>query len=483
MANYVENFNSKLDWAMPFQRTGKFPLDRTDLFSSYADAVKYAAGNTSDPDSRELCGTSYVGQIITVIENDAVTVYKIQSDRSLKEVGSATQGDGKSIDLGDGNILSLKNFGKKYYKYIPAADNSEATYELVDDGTFPAGLQPKTRLAEDGTIELAWYEPSSTTVEGLSEQMSSLRETVNTMQDTVSQTSQSLENKVDKVEGKGLSTNDFTTEEKDKLGGIESGAQKNIIEGISVNGQTQTPTSKVVDITVPTKVSDLINDSEFIDKTVSNLANYYLKSETYTKEQVNELVGAISTLDVLVVESLPNTNISTTTIYLVAKTDTDTNDVYDEYIYVASTKKWEMIGNTIIDLSNYLTKTGDASNVTVDFTAASSRALPATGEKLNILVGKVVKYLSDLKTVAFTGSYNDLSNKPTQLVKYTTGTLASGSTSASISFTGTFVGVSIRDAVTGEIVLADVDVSTNSATISLAQAHSNNLNISLMYNE
>ena len=50
--------------------------------------------------------------------------------------------------------------------------------------------------------------------------MSSLSETVNTMQDTVNRTSQSLENKVDKVEGKVLSTNDFTTEEKDKLGGI-----------------------------------------------------------------------------------------------------------------------------------------------------------------------------------------------------------------------------------------------------------------------
>ena len=45
MADYIENFASKLDFAMPFQRTGKFPLDRTDLFSSYADAVKYAAGD------------------------------------------------------------------------------------------------------------------------------------------------------------------------------------------------------------------------------------------------------------------------------------------------------------------------------------------------------------------------------------------------------------------------------------------------------
>lgn len=37
----------------------------------------------------------------------------------------------------------------------------------------------------------------------------------------------SLDNKVDKETGKGLSTNDFTTEEKTKLAGIESGAQVN----------------------------------------------------------------------------------------------------------------------------------------------------------------------------------------------------------------------------------------------------------------
>ena len=37
-----------------------------------------------------------------------------------------------------------------------------------------------------------------------------------------------LNNKVDKVSGKGLSTNDFTTAEKTKLAGIEDGAQVNI---------------------------------------------------------------------------------------------------------------------------------------------------------------------------------------------------------------------------------------------------------------
>lgn len=83
MANYTENFNSKLDWAMPFQRTGAFPIDRTELFDSYADAVKYAAGNPDDPDKRGLCGSSYVGQQITVYENDKVEHYTIAPDRTL----------------------------------------------------------------------------------------------------------------------------------------------------------------------------------------------------------------------------------------------------------------------------------------------------------------------------------------------------------------------------------------------------------------
>lgn len=45
-----------------------------------------------------------------------------------------------------------------------------------------------------------------------------------------------LGNKVDKVTGKGLSTNDYTTAEKDKLANIEAGAEENVLEGVQVNG-------------------------------------------------------------------------------------------------------------------------------------------------------------------------------------------------------------------------------------------------------
>ena len=75
---------------------------------------------------------------------------------------------------------------------------------------------------------------------------------------------QKLASKVDKVEGKGLSTNDFTTAEKNKLSNIEAGAEVDVIETIQVNNQSLTPTGKAVNIQVPTKTSDITNDSGFI---------------------------------------------------------------------------------------------------------------------------------------------------------------------------------------------------------------------------
>lgn len=66
-------------------------------------------------------------------------------------------------------------------------------------------------------------------------------------------------------------------------------------------------------------------------------------------------------------------------------------------------------------VSDKLDKTGDASNVTNTITTASSRINLSTGEKLSLSLGKISKWFSDLKTVAFSGSYNDLSNKPTSL--------------------------------------------------------------------
>ena len=74
----------------------------------------------------------------------------------------------------------------------------------------------------------------------------------------------------------------------------------------------------------------------------------------------------------------------------------------------------ELSGNkTASDLGlqpsgSYLTE-----NSTISFSQASSRANISTSDSVKGLFGKIAKWFADLKTVAFSGSYNDLSNKPT----------------------------------------------------------------------
>ena len=101
------------------------------------------------------------------------------------------------------------------------------------------------------------------------------------------------------------------------------------IEKITVNGTEQAITNKTVAITV-------------ITETVNNLVNYYTKTETYTREQVHQIISTASFGGFEVVATLPTTDISTRTIYLVPKSTTETGNVYDEFIYVNNS--WENIG-------------------------------------------------------------------------------------------------------------------------------------------
>ena len=73
-----------------------------------------------------------------------------------------------------------------------------------------------------------------------------------------------LSGKVDKVDGKVLSDNNYTSDEKTKLANVASGAQVNVLEGIQKNGTTVTISNKIANISVPTKTSDITNDSGFI---------------------------------------------------------------------------------------------------------------------------------------------------------------------------------------------------------------------------
>lgn len=60
--------------------------------------------------------------------------------------------------------------------------------------------------------------------------------------------------------------------------------------------------------------------------------------------------------------------------------------------------------------ADYLQKTGDSSETTATFEQAAARENVASGDKLSVLFGKIAKWFSDLKTVAFSGKSSDLDN-------------------------------------------------------------------------
>lgn len=93
--------------------------------------------------------------------------------------------------------------------------------------------------------------------------------------------------------------------------------------------------------------------ANFITRSVNDLVNYYLKSDTYTKQEVQALIAAINQFHYEVYESLSDvTSPASNVLYLIGPTGSG-SDKYEEYVYSNST--FVKIGDTSIDLSGYVT--------------------------------------------------------------------------------------------------------------------------------
>ena len=138
-----------------------------------------------------------------------------------------------------------------------------------------------------------------------------------------------------------------------------NGKQNTLVQGSGITIDTTDPTHPQISANIdytnlinkPTKLSDFTNDENFITNTANNLSNYYLKTETYTQSEVNDLISQLASLSVKIVESLPTSDISTTTIYLINVSGTNN---YNQWMYINNA--WANIGSTSVDLTNYYTK-------------------------------------------------------------------------------------------------------------------------------
>lgn len=161
-----------------------------------------------------------------------------------------------------------------------------------------------------------------------------------------------LSNYVTKIDGKGLSTNDFTKDAKRKVDSIPDNAK------FTDTTYDLTPYAKKTE--VPTKVSALTNDSGF-----------------KTESEILALIQSSSKLKKEIVTALPSTG-KEDVIYLIKDKDGQTGNVYTEYLWIGGA--FEVIGSTKMDLSGYAKKT-DIKTKLSDMTADSNNRLVTDTEK------------------------------------------------------------------------------------------------------
>lgn len=125
----------------------------------------------------------------------------------------------------------------------------------------------------------------------------------------------------------------------------------------------------------------------------NGLVNYYTKSETYSQEEVNQMISAIPKFAIEVVDVLPTESISATTIYLLI-TGEESQNLYTEYIYVNNI--WEKLGTQELDLTDYYNKTEvdsllsqKANQTDLDITNAN---VSSNTEKINELDNKKLTF-------------------------------------------------------------------------------------------
>ena len=249
--------------------------------------------------------------------------------------------------------------------------------------------------------------------------------------------------------------NNYTTAEKNKLAGIAASADVNTIEQIKVNNSALTPDgNKIVNITVPTKLTDLTNDNNFVTD-----ANYVHTDNNYTTAEKNKLAGLsnyddteikqqiaqagkIDTIKVngtaqpvvdktvsLTIPTVP-TNISAFTNDKKYQTEDEVTsliadavgeiqtleysvvgslpatgevgviylvsngganpNIYDEYIYING--NFEKIGTTEVNLSGYLTKTeaGQVYAKVTDLKTINGQSLLGNGQDIKIRGCKIL---------------------------------------------------------------------------------------------
>lgn len=167
----------------------------------------------------------------------------------------------------------------------------------------------------------------------------------------------------------------------------DAGAQANKIESIKVNGTAQTiDPDKSVNITVPTKTSQLNNDSTF-------------QTSAQVVAAINTAISKSGHASFQKVDAVPKADAAQENIlYLVMNTTTKHYDIYAKIKGSSDSYTMELLDDTTVDLSGKVDKVAGKGLSTNDYTTAEKTKLAGIAEGAN-------KYVHPSYTAKTSGLY------------------------------------------------------------------------------
>lgn len=267
---------------------------------------------------------------------------------AISEMGGLVDADQKSIVADDQNILSLKDFGKVYYRYVAEEKDEEGNVtveagyvkqEVDADHPWKEGLEPKVVLDNENLV-LGWYEPNSSEFDALKERVEKLEEVAEGLDARVDEVEADVSNLGSALALLGEELGDPATEEAEASGVYALIDQKANSEDVYTKEEA---------------------DEKFAVKGAT-LAEYGIE-DAYTKTEteafVNKAVLDADHLKRIIVDSVddinPNGEKADQFIYMVpvATEEQEVDDKFDEYMVIDG--KVEKVGSWKVDLSEYLT--------------------------------------------------------------------------------------------------------------------------------
>ena len=229
LSGYETNINALIAEADKARQMLQDTIDGSDL-SGYATQVEL---NTKEDKSNKGVANGYA----PLDNNRQVPLEFLPPIDTFPSGGS----NGQVLKFSNGNVVwgTDNNTVYTHPSTHPATMITEsATKRFVTDDEKSTWNNKQDTISELGSYNVTYTDTDDT------QKTSVLSTLINAIRT-------SINNKVDKVSGKQLSSNDYTTTEKNKLSGIEAGAEKNVVT--SVNGQTGSITLDLgTDYTHPT---------------------------------------------------------------------------------------------------------------------------------------------------------------------------------------------------------------------------------------